>query len=75
LPYPTWAVLKANGDSLAQVVRTTSVAVNQQAEFTFDLDQSRLPDTVLFSETVNPNQTYVELATDDNTGHVLVAEP
>jgi hypothetical protein len=74
-PYPTWAVLRANGDSLTQQVRTTSIAVNQQVEFTFDLDQSRLPDTVLFSVTVNPNQTYVELATDDNTGHVLVAEP
>ena len=75
LPYPTWAVLKANGDSLAQVVRTNSMAVNQQAEFTFDLDQSRLPDTVLFSVTVNPSQTYVELGTDDNTGHALVVKP
>ena len=27
--YPTWAVLRANGDSLAQAVRTTSVATNQ----------------------------------------------
>jgi hypothetical protein len=51
------------------------MAPNQQAEFTFDLDQSRLPDTVLFSVTVNPSQTYVELGTDDNTGHVLVAKP
>jgi len=75
MPYPTWAVLRANGDSLTQQVRTTSVAVNQQAEFTFDLDQSRLPDTVLFSVTVNPSQTYVELGTDDNTGHTLVVKP
>jgi len=75
VPYPTWAVLTANGDSLAQVVRTTSIAVNQQAEFTFDVGQTQLPDTVLFSVTVNPSQTYVELGTDDNTGHALVVRP
>jgi hypothetical protein len=75
LPYPTWAVLEANGDSVAQVVRTTSIAVNQQVEYTFDLGQTELPDTVLLSVTVNASRTYVELGTDDNTGYALVAKP
>jgi hypothetical protein len=75
VPYPTWNVLRANCDSLAQMVRTTAVAVDQQAESTLDLDQSRLPDTVLFSVTVNPSQTYVELGTDDNNGYALMARP
>jgi hypothetical protein len=74
-PFPTWAVLKANGDSLAQHVRTASMAVNQQAEFTFDLGQTKLPDTVLLSVTVNPSQTYVELGTDDNSGYRLKTQP
>ncbi|GEM_PF-1276236 len=75
VPYPTWAVLRANGDSLAQQVRTTSIAVNQQAEFTFDLGQTQLPDTALLTVIVNPSQTYVELGTDDNTGHALAVKP
>ncbi len=75
VPYLTWAVLRANGDSLAQQVRTASMAVDQQAEFTFDLGQAKLPDTVLFSVTVNPSQTYVELGTDDNTGYALAVRP
>jgi hypothetical protein len=75
VPYITWAVLMVNGDSQAQVVRTTSIAVNQQVVFTFDLGQTELPDTVLLSVTVNPNQTYVELGTDDNTGHALAVKP
>ena len=75
VPYPTWAVLSANGDSLAQQVRPTAIAVNQQAEFTFDLGQTELPDTVLLSFTVNPKQTYVELGTDDNTGYSLLVKP
>jgi hypothetical protein len=75
VPYPTWVVLTANGDSLAQNVRVTSIAVNQQVEFTFDLGQAKLTDTVLFSVTVNPNQTYVELGTDDNTGYALAVKP
>jgi hypothetical protein len=75
VPYPTWNVLRANCDSLAQMVRTTAVAVDQQAESILDLDQSRLPDTVLFSVTVNPSQTCVELGTDDNTGYALMARP
>jgi hypothetical protein len=74
-PYPTWAVLKTNGDSLAQTVRTTRIAPNQQAEITFDLSQSQLADTALLSVTVNPNQTYVELTTDNNTGYALVPKP
>jgi hypothetical protein len=74
-PYPTWAVLRANGDSLAQQVRTATIAANQQAEFTFDLGQTRLPDTVLFSVTVNPSQSYVELGTDDNTGYTPAIKP
>ena len=51
------------------------MAVDQQAEFTFDLGQAKLPDTVLFSVTVNPSQTYVELGTDDNTGYALAVRP
>ena len=73
-PYPTWAVLKAEGDSLAQVVRTASIAVDQQVEFTFSVDQTKLPDTTLLSVTVDPNQTFVELGTDDNTGYVLAVK-
>jgi len=73
--YPTRAVLRANGDSLSQQVRTATIAANQQAEFTFDLGQTRLPDTVLFSVTVNPSQSYVELGADDNTGHTLAVRP
>lgn len=75
VPYPTWAVLSANGDSLTQQVRTTSIAANQQAEFTFDLGQIQWPDAALITVTVNPSQTYVELGTDDNTGYALVVEP
>jgi len=75
MPYATWAVLKANGDSLAQQVRPTAIAVNQQAELTFDLGRIQLPDTALLTVTVNPSQTYVELGTDDNSGHVLAVKP
>jgi hypothetical protein len=75
VPYPTWAVLRTNGDSLAQTVRTMRIDPNQQAEFTFNLSQTQLADTVLLSVTVNPDQTYVELGTDDNTGYALVAKP
>jgi len=75
VPYPTWAVLRADGDSLAQQVRATSIAVDQQVEFTFSLGQTQLPDTALLSLTVNPNQAYVELGTDDNTGYTLASKP
>jgi hypothetical protein len=75
VPYPTWAVLRANGDSLSQQVRTTTIAVSQQVVFEFALGQTDLPDTALLSVTVNPNQAYVELGTDDNTGYALVAKP
>jgi hypothetical protein len=75
VPYPTWAVLRADGDSLTDQVQTTSVAADQQVVFEFDLGQTQLPDTVLFSVTVNPSQTYVELGTDDNTGYVLAVRP
>jgi hypothetical protein len=75
VPYPTWAVLRADGDSLAQVVRTNSIGVDQQTEFRFNLGQTQLPDTALLRVTVNPDQTYVELGTDDNTGYTLVAKP
>ncbi len=75
VPYPTLAVLRADGDSLEQQARATSIAVGQQAEFTFDLGQNQLPDTVLISVNVNPDQTYVELGTDDNTGYTLAIKP
>jgi hypothetical protein len=69
--YPTWAVLKADGDSVTQAVWTKSIGINQGAEFGFELGRTELPDTVLLSVTVNPNQTFVELETDDNTGYTL----
>jgi hypothetical protein len=74
-PYPTWAVLYANGDSLAQQVRTDSIAVDRQATFTFTLGPAQLPYTVLFSVRVNPNEGYVELGTDDNSGYRLKTQP
>jgi hypothetical protein len=74
-PYATWAMLRANGDSLAQQARMTSIAVNQQVVFEFRLGQTQSPDNVLLSVTVNPTQTYVELGTDDNTGYALVGKP
>jgi hypothetical protein len=74
-PYPTYAVLKANDDSIAQQVRTTSIAKDLQVVFTFTLSPGLLPDTALLSVIVNPSQTYVELGIDDNTGHALVAKP
>jgi hypothetical protein len=69
------AILKAEGDSLAHTGRANPITVNQQVEFTFDLGQAELPNTALLSVTVNPNQVYVELGTDDNTGYALVAKP
>jgi hypothetical protein len=72
--YPTWAVLSRNGDSLAQQVYTDSIAVGQQVEFKFTLT-SPPSNSTLFSVRVNPSQTYVELGTDDNTGHVLATKP
>jgi len=68
-------VLKADGDSVAQAVWTKSIGINQGAEFGFELGRTELPDTVLLRVTVNPDQTYVELGTDDNTGYTLVAKP
>jgi hypothetical protein len=73
-PYATWAMLTANGESLAQQARMTSIAVNQQVVFEFRLGQTQSPDNVLLSVTVNPTQTYVELGTDDNTGYALVTK-
>jgi hypothetical protein len=72
--YPTWAVLRGDGDSLAQVARAASVSVGQQVAFEFRLGQMQVPDTVLLSVTVNPNQTYVELGTDDNIGYTLAVK-
>ncbi len=74
-PYPTYAVLRANGDSLAQRVRTTAIPKDVQVLFTFTFSPGLLPDTALLSVIVNPSQTYVELGTDDNTGHVLAIKP
>jgi len=74
-PYPTWAVLKAEGDSIAQAIARSLIEVGHQAEFTFDLGRTALPDTALLSVTVNPSQTYVELGMDDNTGYQLGIEP
>jgi hypothetical protein len=69
--YPTWAVLKADGDFVAQAVWTKSIGINQGAEIAFELGRTELPDTALLSVTVNPSQTFVELGTDDNTGYTL----
>ena len=74
-PYPTWAVLGAEGDSLAQAVRRNPIEVGEQAEFSFDLNSTTLPDTALLSVTVNPNQLYVELDMDDNAGYTLAIQP
>ena len=73
-PYPTWAVLYANGDSLTQRVYTDSIAVNQQVTFRFSLDIAQ-PAAVLLAVKVNPAQTYVELGTDDNSGYRLKTQP
>ncbi len=75
LAYPTWAVLRANGDSLAQAVWTNSIGLDRRAEFRFELGRKLLPGPVLFSVAVNPHQIFVELTTDDNTDHILVAQP
>ncbi|HTW92079.1 MAG TPA: hypothetical protein VMH22_10265 [bacterium] len=69
-PYPTWAVLCANGDSLTQQVCTDSIGVNQQVTFKFNLGIAQ-PSSVLLTVKVNPAQIYVELGTDDNAGYVL----
>jgi hypothetical protein len=73
-PYPTWAVLYANGDSLSQRVWTDSIAVNQQVTFRFNLETAQ-PTPVLLAVKVNPAQTYVELGSDDNSGYRLKAQP
>jgi hypothetical protein len=75
LPYPTWAVLYANGDSLAQQVRTDSIAVGQTVTFTFTLGAVQPTYAVLYSVRVNPNEEYVELGTDDNSGYRLKPRP
>ena len=73
-PYPTWAVLYANGDSLTQQVYTDSIGVSQQVMFTFSPGIAQ-PAAVLFAVKVNPAQTYVELGTDDNSGYRLKTQP
>jgi len=73
--YPTDAVLKLNGDSIARQVRTTAIARDLQVLFTFTFSPALLPDTALLSVSVNPGQNYVELGTDDNSGHTLVVRP
>jgi len=73
-PYPTWAVLYANGDSLTQQVCTDSIGVNQQVTLRFNLGVAQ-PAPVLFVVKVNPAQTYVELGIDDNSGYRLKAQP
>ncbi len=73
-PYPTWAVLYANGDSLAQQVHADTIAVSQQVTFRFSLSIAQ-PAAVLLVVKVNPAQTYVELGTDDNSGYRLKAQP
>ncbi|MBM3331538.1 hypothetical protein FJY68_06755 [candidate division WOR-3 bacterium] len=75
LAYPTWAVLKADGDSVGQAVWSKSAGENQGVDFGFELGRTELPDTVLLSVTVNPEQSFVELETDDNTGYTLIVEP
>jgi hypothetical protein len=73
--YPTWAVLRSEGDSVAQAVWTQSIAMNQGAEFRFELGKTVLPDTALLSVAINPKQIFVELETDDNTGYTLKVGP
>jgi hypothetical protein len=73
-PYPTWAVLYANGDSLTEQVYTDSIGVNQQVRFKFSLGIAQ-PAAVLLKVKVNPTQAYVELGTDDNSGYRLKAQP
>ena len=74
-PYPTVAVLRANGDSVAVDVRQDSIPKDDTVGFNFSVNQAPLPKTVLFSVTVNPGEAYVELGTYDNTGHVLATKP
>ena len=69
-PYPTWAVLTANGDSLAQSPYTDTIGVNQRVNLQFAVGTQGLPDTMLLEVRVNPAQTYVELGTDDNAGYL-----
>jgi hypothetical protein len=73
-PYPTWAVLYANGDSVAQQVYADSIAVNEQVQFEFSRPVAT-PDMALLSVQVNPGQSYVELSTDDNAGHARFQLP
>jgi hypothetical protein len=76
VPYPTWAVLYANGDSLTQRVYTGSIAVMQQVPFAFSRDTVQTPQpALLLAVRVNPGQSYVELGTDDNSGYRLKAQP
>ena len=74
-PYPTLAVLLANGDSVAADVWQDSIPKDQHAKFHFSVDPTPMPDMVLFSVSINPSQTYVELGADDNTGHALAIKP
>jgi hypothetical protein len=70
-PYPTWAVLTANGDSIAQNSHADTIGVNQSVTFSFQVPTPSLTDTVLLGIRVNPAQSYVELGTDDNAGYLL----
>ncbi len=72
--YPTRALLRAEGDSLAETARTTPIGVGQQVEFSFDISRASLPDTALVSVEINPGQAYVELGMDDNTGYALAVK-
>ncbi|MBM3330449.1 hypothetical protein FJY68_01200 [candidate division WOR-3 bacterium] len=74
-PFPTWAVLYANGDSIAQVVYTGSIAVSEQVLFEFGRGAVQMPQTALLAVRVNPGQSYVELGTGDNRGYRLKPQP
>ncbi len=70
-PYPTWAVLYANGDSIAEMEYTDSIPAESSAVFEFARGDMQTPLTALLEVRVNPGQSYVELGTDENSGYRL----
>ncbi|MBN2464638.1 hypothetical protein JXD38_03310 [candidate division WOR-3 bacterium] len=75
VPYPTWAVLYANGDSLAEAVYTDSVPADSSVVFEFARGAMQTPPAALLEVRVNPGQSYIELGMDDNTGYTLAVQP
>jgi hypothetical protein len=74
-PYPTWAMLYANGDSLAELACNDSIPKDSSVVFEFARDAVQTPQMALLSVQVNPGQSYVELSTDDNAGHARFQLP